>query len=161
MNDVVLGKIVQRYKYLNSKPLNKVKTKALEVVHLYEFIQVHRQHLESYDQMLSEEELVQPSDNVFLILRIFIIQVLNQLCFNKTLLIQPLFVLKDLDCYVFLLLVIITFQYNAKTAFTALFYDLISKAQMLIHPYDILVLIIIKAVVGRLIKYAHLRLSSM
>ena len=54
MDDIVLVEIIQRNQNLNRKPFDQVQREALEVVHLDELIQVHRQHFKTQDQMLAE-----------------------------------------------------------------------------------------------------------
>ena len=85
MDDVVLAEVVQRYEYLNSKSFDQIQGEALEMVHLDKLIQIHTQHFEDYHQVLPKVELVDTSNNVFLIIQVFIVQMLNQLGFNETL----------------------------------------------------------------------------
>ena len=59
--------------------------------------------------MLPKIELLNPSNNILLIIQIFIIKMFNQLSFNQTLLIESSLILKDFECSVFSNLVIITF----------------------------------------------------
>lgn len=59
--------------------------------------------------MLPKIELLNPSNNILLIIQIFIIEMFNQLSFNQTLLIESSLILKDFKCSVFSSLVIITF----------------------------------------------------
>ena len=59
--------------------------------------------------MLPKIELLNPSNNILLIIQIFIIKMFNQLSFNQTLLIESSLILKDFECSVFSSLVIITF----------------------------------------------------
>ena len=96
MNYAVLLHKVQRYKYLDGKTLNEVEREALEVVHLYELIQVNAQHLESYHQVLPKNKLVQLSNDILLILWIGFVKVLNQFSLDQALLVESFLVFKDL-----------------------------------------------------------------
>lgn len=127
MDYSVLTQEIQRYEDLNGESLDQIQREPLEIIHLNKFIQVHGKHLEGDHQMLSENELVQSSDYIFLVFRISIIQVLDKLCFNQTLLVKPLLVFKNLERHVLFFFMIITFQDDAKAAFAKLFDDLISE----------------------------------
>ena len=67
--------------------------------------------------MLPEIELFNPSNNILLIIQIFIIKMLNELSLNQTLFIEPSLILKDFKCSIFSRLVVITFQYYTETTF--------------------------------------------
>ena len=47
------------------------------MVHFNKFVQVDTQHLEDYHKVLSEIELVDASNNVFLVIKIFVVEVFN------------------------------------------------------------------------------------
>lgn len=47
MNYAILGQVIQRDKYLNCESFDQIEWETLEVVHLYEFIEVDREHFES------------------------------------------------------------------------------------------------------------------
>lgn len=118
MNDVVLTEVVQRYENLDRESFYQIEGESLEVVHLNEFIQVHTQHLEDDHQMLSEIELVDASNNVFLVIKVLVVQVLDQFSFNKALLIQPSLVLKDLESHILSCFVIVALQHHTKATFS-------------------------------------------
>lgn len=128
----------------------------MEVVHFDELVQVDGQHLERDDQVLPEDKLVQPFDDVLLVLRIVIIQMLHELGLNQSLLIQPLLVLQDLQRHVHLFLVVIAPQDLAKRTLPNLLGDLVPVSKVLIESNDVFILISIKSVVSLLIKHAHL-----
>jgi len=46
VHDLVLLDVVQRHEDLNCKPAYQAFGNSLEVIHFYEFVQVHRHHLE-------------------------------------------------------------------------------------------------------------------
>ena len=77
MHDVVLAQEVQRDQDLDCKALDQRQTKSLEVVHLDEVVQIHGQQLERYDQVFTENELVELLDDVLFVFRVFFVQ-----CFN-------------------------------------------------------------------------------
>ena len=90
---VVLAEVVERYEYLDSESLYQVKRETLEMIHLDELVQIHREHFEGDHEMLSEKKLVRPPDDIFLIFGITFVQMLYQSRFHQTLLVQPLLVL--------------------------------------------------------------------
>lgn len=77
MHNIVFAEEVQRYKNLNCEALDQVERESLEIVHLDEFVQVHRQHFECNHQVLAEHELVKASNNIFLIFFVLIIQMFD------------------------------------------------------------------------------------
>jgi len=81
MHNVVLPHEVKRNQDLDRKSLDQAQLEALEVVHLYEVVKVHTQKFERYYQVLTEYELVKLLYNIFLILRVFLIKLLNKLRF--------------------------------------------------------------------------------
>ena len=85
MDNVILAKVIQRYEYLNSKPFDQIQGESLEMVHLYELVQVYTQHFKNDHQMLSEIELINSSDDILFVVEIFIIQMLNQFSLDQSL----------------------------------------------------------------------------
>ena len=67
----------------------------MEVVHLDEVVQVNTQEFERDDEVLSKQKLVQLLYNIFLVLRVFLVKLLDQLSFHKPLLIEPFLVLEN------------------------------------------------------------------
>ena len=92
MNYVKIFHVVKRHQNLDGKSANKTFWNSLEVVHLYEFVEIHGEHLKAEDQMLSEDESFDYSDDVFLIVRVSCLEFFENAGFNKTLLVQSLFV---------------------------------------------------------------------
>jgi len=82
MHNVVLPHEVKRNQDLDRKSLDQAQLEALEVVHLYEVVKVHTQKFERYHQVLTKYELVKLLYNIFLILRVFLIKLLNKLRFD-------------------------------------------------------------------------------
>jgi hypothetical protein len=103
------------------------------MVHLYELVEVYGQHFESYHKMLSEIELVHATNNVLLVLRVLVIKVFNQFRFHKALFVQSFLILQNLEGTVLSLLVVVAFEYDAKTAFTDFLDYLISISQVFIN----------------------------
>ena len=95
MNYTIFFHEVQWYQYLNGKSLYQVQTKSLKVVHFDKFVQIDTQEFKSEYEMLSKDELVKPSNYILFIFWVSLIQVLNQLAFDKTLFVESLFVFKD------------------------------------------------------------------
>ena len=78
--------------------------------------------------MLSENKLVQSPDDVLLVLWVPIVEVLDKLGFNKTLLVKSLLVLEYLQSNILLLLVIIALKDDSKATLAKLLDDLVSVA---------------------------------
>ena len=87
MNHVMLSHVVERDKYLNRKTLDQTQAETREVVHFNEVVEVDWEQLESDHKMLSEKELFVQLDDVLFVFGIMQIERLNQLGFNKALLI--------------------------------------------------------------------------
>lgn len=68
--------------------------------------------------MLAEDELVKLLDDVLLVLRVLLVQSLNEFCFHKALLVETLFVFQDLERNELFLLVVEAPQNNPKGAFS-------------------------------------------
>ena len=125
------------------------------MIHLDELVQVDRQHFKGDHEVFPEIELVQSTNNVLLILWIFLIQVLNKFGLHKTLFIESLLILQNLKSTVFSLLVIVTLKYNTETAFADFLDDFVSVSQMLIDLAEVFVRIGIKTVIGCLIENSN------
>ncbi len=87
VDDGVLAEVVEGNENLDGESLDEVEGETLEVVHLDELVQVDREHLERYHQVLPEHELVESPDDVLFVFRIPVVQVLDQLGFDQTLLV--------------------------------------------------------------------------
>ena len=96
------------------------------MIHLYELIKVDRKHLKGDHEMFSENELIPSSNNVLFILWIFIVQMLDKSGFYKTLLIQPLLILENLESNVLSLFMVVTLEHHSEAAFANLLRDFIS-----------------------------------
>ena len=92
MHNVELLHVMERDKYLNGESADEPFRDALEVVHLDELVQVHRQHLEGENEMLAENESLHDSHNILLILWIVLFELVEDTCLDQTLLIQPFLV---------------------------------------------------------------------
>lgn len=55
---------------MNGEPPDETLRYTLKVVHLNELIQVHREHLEAQDKVLSEHKSLDNSHDILLIVRI-------------------------------------------------------------------------------------------
>ena len=88
----------------------------MKIVHFYEFVKVHRQHLEGKNKVLAKNESLDNSDYIFLIFRIVGFQLFQDTGFNQPLFVQPLFISEDLQGDNFLLFVIEAFEYLAEGA---------------------------------------------
>ena len=67
----------------------------MEVVHLDEVVKVDAQQLERDAEMLAEGERIEALDDVLLVLRIVLVQRLDEPGLNKTLLEESLLILED------------------------------------------------------------------
>ena len=156
MHNIVLIEIVQAYQYLDGKPLDQVQGEALEMIHLDELIQIDREDLERDHQMLSEDELVESPDNIFLVFRILVVEVLDQLCLNQTLFVETLFVFQYFQGNILALLMVVAFEDHSEAAFAELLGHLISIVEMLVQSGDVLITLSVESIVGRLIEDSHL-----
>ena len=77
VHDVVLPHVVQRYQYLDCEALNQAQAEAQEVVHLDEVVEVDAEQLEGQDEVLAEDEVIQPLHNVFLVFGVVPVQRFN------------------------------------------------------------------------------------
>lgn len=151
----MLIKVIKRNEDLNCESLDKIQREPLKVVHLYEFVQVHRQHLKGDAQMLSKHKLVKSTYDVFLVFWIIIVQVLNQFGLHQTLLVQSLFVFQDLKSNKALFLVVVASEDNTKRPLAQLFVDFISVRQMFVHSDEVLLLVSVKAIICGLVEHPH------
>jgi hypothetical protein len=78
MYNTVFPHEIQGYQNLNCKTLNQAQAEALEIVHLYEIVQINAQKLKGYNKVLSENKLVKFSYNVLLVLWVFLVKHLNK-----------------------------------------------------------------------------------
>ena len=76
MHDTVLFHKVERDENLNGESTDKSLGDPLEVVHLNEFIQVHWQNLKGQDQMLSEYQGLDDTNDVLLVFWVVVFQLL-------------------------------------------------------------------------------------
>jgi hypothetical protein len=106
--------------------------------------------------VLPKHKLIQHLYDVFFVLRVFLVQHLNQLGFNKPLFVQPFFILKHFQSYKFLLLVVENSEHNAKRTLTQLFNDFVSIVNMVVVATMVLLLIRVESVVGGFIQTAPL-----
>ena len=149
MNDVVFAQVVERDKNLNCEPLDQVEGESLEVVHLDELVQVDREHLERYHEVLSEHELVKSSDDVLLVLGVSVVQVPDQLGLDQTLLVQPLLVLEDLERAVLLFLVVVALEHDTEGSSAEFFLNFISVLNLIFCFINIICLVVVESVVVR------------
>ena len=82
MNHRVLLHVVESNKNLYGKPLDQGQRESLEGVHFDELIEVYGQHLKSYAKVLPKHELLCFPNDVLLVIRIVVVQVLNELCLH-------------------------------------------------------------------------------
>ena len=80
---------------MDGEPLDQAEGEALEVVHLDEVVKVDAQQLERDAEMLAEGERIEALDDVLLVLRIVLVQCLDEPGLNKTLLKESLLILED------------------------------------------------------------------
>lgn len=119
----------------------------MEVVAFDELVEIHAQHLEGEDQVLAEDELLLYANDVLFVLWVVVAELLQNLGFNETLLVESLLVSENLERNVLLVLVIKTFEYLAEAALSKPVYDLETVADVLALLGDVLVLVVVEAVV--------------
>lgn len=133
----------------------------MKVVHLDEVVEVDTQQFESYHQVLAEHKLVKFLYYIFLIVRIFFVKCLDQVCFDEALLVEPLLVLKHLECNEFLLLVIENPDHYSEGAFTQFLNHFVTVVDMIVIAHCILLLIRVEAIVGCLVYAAPFHTSNL
>lgn len=156
MDDVVLSHEVKRDQDLDRKPLDQTETESLEVVHLDEVIQVHAQKLERDHKVLPKHELVQLLYNIFLVFRVLKIQLLDQLGFHKTLLVEPLLVFEHFQRDKLFLLMVEDTHYDTEAALAELFDNFVAVRDVVVVTEVVLLLISVKAVVRCFVHFAPL-----
>ena len=92
VNNIVLLHEVQRHQQLDGEPPDEAGGYALKVIALDEFVQVHAQHFEGENQVLPEQKFFLNPNNIFLVFRVVIPQLLKYFCFDQPLLVQSLLV---------------------------------------------------------------------
>jgi len=98
--------------------------------------------------MLSEYELIIPSDDILLVFRILFIKRFNKFGFNQTLFVQPLFVLKNLQSHVFLQFVVKDSQHDSERTFSKLLDNFIAIPNMFIVTHYIFLLVVVESVIS-------------
>jgi hypothetical protein len=73
---------MQRHEQLNREPPDQADRDTLEVVALDELVQVHAQHLERQYQMFTEHELLFDADDIFLVVRVVVAKLVQNLSFD-------------------------------------------------------------------------------
>ena len=81
--------------------------------------------------MLSEHELLPSSDDVFLVFRVFVVQVLNEFGFYQTLFVKSLLILQYFKCYVLSFFVVITLEDHTEATFSKFLINFVSVSEML------------------------------
>ena len=97
--------------------------------------------------MLAEHELFLDPDDVLFVLGIVITQLIQNLGFNKTLLVQTLFISENFERACLLELVVEYLEHLAKAAFTEAISDLESVRYVLTLFSNVLVLVVVETVV--------------
>jgi hypothetical protein len=92
MHYVIVSLKFQSLQNLNRKPSYQRKANALEVVILDKLIQVNRQKLKRYQQMLSEDFKIDHPYYVILVFTIFVIKELQNTKLNTRLILESFFV---------------------------------------------------------------------
>ena len=77
MHNAMLFHKEERDQNLYSKSLDQIQRKALKVIHLYELIEIYREQFKCQAEMIPENELSSLFYDVFLIIRIITIKVIN------------------------------------------------------------------------------------
>lgn len=72
MHNVIFPQKSESYQKLNREASDEGLTDPLEIIELYEFIEVHREHFKREHQMLTEDETVDDPHHIPLIFRIFL-----------------------------------------------------------------------------------------
>lgn len=92
MHYVIVSLKFQSLQNLNRKPSYQRKANALEVVILDKLIQVNRQKLKRYQQMLSKDFKIDHPYYVILVFTIFVIKELQNTKLNTRLILESFFV---------------------------------------------------------------------
>ena len=118
--------VLESFQNLEAESFGKSHWEALEVVVSDELVQVDWKHFEKDAHMGPESKLTLDSDNVFCIVSVLWLESVKDFDLNFALLMELLPILKDLDCTLFLGLVVITFEHNTKSSSAQFFLNFIS-----------------------------------
>lgn len=105
--------------------------------------------------MLPEIELVQTTNNIFLVLWVLVVQVLDELGLDQSLLVESLLVLEYLESAVLSILVIKALEDHSKTALANFLDDFPPVGEMLVDLAEVLIGIGIEAIISLLVEYTH------
>jgi len=147
MHNLMLFDVVERDQNLDSKPAHKAFRNSFKVVHLDEFIKVHRQDFERQDQMLPENETFLNPHNVFLVIWVAVTERLQDSRLNKPLLIEAFLVTKNFESGELFPLVIVALENLPERSFTDLLVDFKSISNMIVHLTNVFALVIVKTAV--------------
>lgn len=96
MNDSMISLVLQCLKNLYCKSPYQSQRNSLEAVVLNKLIEIDAQKLKGYDQMLSEYGIVFDTNDVVHIVRVVLLQVVQDIKFHTGLVVEPLFVSNNL-----------------------------------------------------------------
>lgn len=147
MDYVILAQVPQSNQQLNGKSTHKALRNSLEIIELYKFIQVHGEHLERQDQVLAENKTVEKSDDVTFVVGILLVQALENASFDQPLFIKTLFVPQDFECDHLPCLMVQALEDLTEGAFTNVFLDLVSVADVILGLTYVLTFIIVESAV--------------
>lgn len=97
--------------------------------------------------MLSEHKVIDDPNNVFLVIRVVSLEVLQNLALYETLLVQSLLVPKDFACHELLFHVVEAAKDLAKTSLSDPFDNLIAEVQVVMNVANVLALVVVKPIV--------------
>lgn len=110
--------------------------------------------------MLSKDELVKSADNVFLVLGVVFVKMLNQFGLYQPLLVQSFLVFENLEGYVLLLFMVIGPHDHPEAALAQFLVDFVPVAYMLVESVYVFVVWIIEAMISLFVDHPHFRQTS-
>ena len=110
--------------------------------------------------MLPKLELVKSANNVFLVLRVVLVKMLNQFGLYQPLLVQSFLVFENLESYILLLFMVIGPHDHPEAALAQFLIDLVPVGYMLVESVDVFVVWIIEAMISLFVDHPHFRQTS-
>jgi len=159
VDDVVLFNVVQRNQDLDSEASDEALGHAFEVIHFYEFIEVHGHNFKGQDQMFAEHQGFLNPHDVLLIVWVAVPEALEDTSFDETLFIEALLVAEDFEGDELLSLVVPTFENLAEGALANTFVNFKSVSNVVVDVTNVLSFVVIKTTVFwsvRCLKFSSL-----
>jgi len=143
VDDLLLLQVLQCLKHLDGEPPDQRQRHSHEVVVLNELVEIDREQLKRNDQVLPETQVVFYSDDVVLVVRVFLKQVLQNLQLHLSLVLELLFVPNNFQSDYFTCFMIKTLEGLSKGPFAQEPLDFVPVPNVIVHYYFIISLVIV------------------